>query len=191
MDFFIPLLIIGGIPVAIFVYLAFIKKDKEDQVVATEEIAVKVEASAKETAHADATINQTSEERKPIEVVVSVKLVKKVRGRFISAIATLMTIGIWAMIQLGMMGETLSFADAIRSGFITNPVNLIGIAALVSGIGWWFDDPACMLLSGISLVAAVIFDMSAWFVLIPAVLFGYASERLVPKYYIDTITDNV
>ena len=130
-------------------------------------------------------------ERKPVEVITSVKLVKKVRGKVLSAIATLMTIAIWAMIQFGMIGEELSLAEAIRSGFITNPVNLIGIAALVSGIGWWFDSPACMLLSGIALVASVIFDITAWFVLIPAIMFGFAAERLVPEYSIQTTTKKI
>ena len=191
MDFLIPFLIIGGIPVAIFIYLAFIKKDKEDQVVATEQIAVKVEPPAPDATTTEETTDTTPEEHQPIDVIVSVRLVKKVRGKILSTIATLMTIGIWAMIQFGMMGETPSLANAIRSGFITNPVNLIGIAALVSGIGWWFDDSACMLLSGIALVGAVIFDITAWFVLIPAVLFGYASKRLVPQYFIDTISEEI
>ena len=125
-------------------------------------------------------------DRKPVEIFTSVKLVKKVRGKVLSTIATLMTIALWALIHFGMIGEELSLAEAIRSGFITNPVNLIGIAALVSGIGWWFDSPACMLMSGIALVAAVIFDITAWFVLIPAVMFGFAAERLVPEYSIQT-----
>ena len=84
MNFLLPFLLLGGVPVAIFVYLAFIKKDKA-QVVATEEIAVTVPAPAQADAKSD-------DEPKPVEVVVAVRLVKEVRGKILSTIATVMTI---------------------------------------------------------------------------------------------------
>ena len=189
MESVILFLVLGAIPVAFFVYLAFLKKDTQETI-ATEEITIPIEEKSPE-AEEDPKGKENQNTRQPVEVVVSVRLLKKVKGRFLSAIASIITIIIWALCYVGSLVQDASIASVIHSGFVTNPINMIGIAALVSSIGWWFKSSSCMILSGIALVAAVLFDWTTVFVLVPAVMFFFSSIGLSPKYYIETTTQQL
>lgn len=189
MESVILFLVLGGVPIAFFVYLAFIKKETQETV-ATEEITIPIEEESPE-AEETAEDKESQTTNHPIEVVVSVRLLKQVKGKILSAIASIMTIIIWALCYVGSLVQDTSVINAIYFGFITNPINLIGIAALVSSIGWWFRSSSCMLLSGIALVAAVFFDWTTCFVLVPAVMFFFSSIGLSPKYSIETTTQQL
>jgi hypothetical protein len=127
----------------------------------------------------------------PDNVVVSVKLVKTVKGKVLMTIATILTIAVWAFFEFYLMSYDKTLGDQIYLTAFFNPFNLTRIAAFVSAFGWFAKDSTCMLLSGVALVGAFLTDLSLFFLLIPAVLFFFAGARLVPEYSIKTTTKQV
>lgn len=186
------------VPVTIFAIYVHIQNKKEPNT-PTEDIPMRITAPASVPASAvttpaeDAPTDHSAQTvvREPINVVVSVKLVKTVRGKVLMTIASIMTVVAWAFFEFNLMSYDKTLGDQIYLASFFNPFNLLRIAALVSAVSWWFNDSACMLLAGIALIGAVLADFSMWFLLVPAVLFFFASERLVPKYSIKTTTKKV
>lgn len=186
------------VPVTIFGIYVHIQNKKEPDT-PVEDIPMRitvpasVPASAVTTPDEDAPADAPAEivVREPIDVVVSVELVKTVKGKALMTIASIMTVLVWAFFEFNLMSYDKTLGDQIYLASFFNPFNLLRIAALVSAVSWWFDDSACVLLAGIALIGAVLADLSMWFLLVPAVLFFFASERLAPKYSIKTTTKQV
>lgn len=186
------------VPVTIFGIYVHIQNKKEPNA-PSEDIPMRitvpasVPASAVTTPDEDAPADSSTQAvvREPIDVVVSVKLIKTVKGKALMTIASIMTVAAWAFFEFYLTSYDKTLGDQIYLASFFNPFNLLRIAALVSAVSWWFDDSACMLLAGIALIGAVLADFSMWFLLVPAMLFFFASERLAPKYSIETTTKQV
>lgn len=186
------------VPVTIFGIYVHIQNKKKPNTTG-EDITMRItvpasaQASAVTAPSEDAPADSSTQAvvREPIDVVVSVKLIKTVNGKAMMTIASIMTVAAWAFFEFYLTSYDKTLGDQIYLASFFNPFNLLRIAALVSAVSWWFDDSACMLLAGIALIGAVLADFSMWFLLVPALLFFFASERLAPKYSIETTTKQV
>lgn len=117
--------------------------------------------------------------------VVPVRLVKKSKGGVFSFFGAAMTTVLWALLALTDMAQETTFVSAVQSGFITNPLNLIAIAALLSVFGWMFHDATCNLLAATALVGVVLVDLTGVFVLVPAIFLVIAYARMKPAYTLE------
>lgn len=112
-----------------------------------------------------------------IEAVVYAKIVRKNRGGIWGLIGFILTFICWLILVL-FVKEEPNIATAIYVHSIKNPINLIGIAALLSFFGLCFHDASCMLIASIALVYGFIMDWHVFFVLIPAVLLMVSNVRM-------------
>ena len=151
-------ILFGVIPICVIILFAFRKNGNEEE-------------TANETTPSDE--NDIPE----IEAVVSAKIVRKNRGGIWGLLGFIFTIICWLILVL-FVKQDPNIATAIYVHSIKNPINLIGIATLLSFFGLCFHDSSCMLLAAIALVYAFIMDWSVFFVLIPAVLLMVSNIRM-------------
>ena len=118
--------------------------------------------------------------------IVSAELKPKKKGGIIGLFGVLLTAAWWFFLVYFASEKDPTLADAIRSGYVTNPINLTAIAALVSFFGLIFHDASCILLGAIALVGAVLVDYSVFFGLIPAILLMVSHARMKNSICLET-----
>lgn len=123
------------------------------------------------------------------QYIVSVRLYIKSKGGVLSFIGAAMTVSLWLILTLGSTLQEETLVTAVRSGYITNPYNLIAISALLSVFGWIFHDATCNLLAAVALIGTFLVDYTATIVFVPAILLMIAYVRMKPRFILYTETE--
>lgn len=121
--------------------------------------------------------------------LVCARLYIKSKGGILSFIASAMIIVTLFLLDIGDLLDKDSLVTAIRSGFITNPYNLLVIAAMLSLAGWIFHDATCNLLAAVALVGVIFVDFTGLFLIVPAILLVIAYIRMKPRFVLYTETE--
>lgn len=169
-------ILFGVIPICVIILFSFRKNRNEEE-------------TSDETIPSDEATPSDENDIPEIEAVVSAKIVRKNRGGVWGLLGFIFTIICWLILVLFVKQEP-NIATAIYVHSIKNPINLIGIATLLSFFGLCFHDSSCMLLAAIALVYAFIMDWSVFFVLIPAVLLMVSNVRMKKNVGIKVKTDS-
>lgn len=110
--------------------------------------------------------------------VTDVKLERIQRGNTVGAWAMVLTIIQWGVFYFIVSETGNIIADSIRYGSIANPVNIAGIAAILSVFGYFGHDSSCMLISAAALASIFIYDMTSILItILPIILLCITSVR--------------
>lgn len=133
---------------------------------------------AKPTAQETLIQEQEPKQEQPTRYVTDVKLKRTNKGINIGLLAMLASLAAWGVIYFFTPSTGNDMADAIRYGSIANPVNLAGIAAILSIFGYFGNGSSCMLISAAAFTSILIYDLTAVIVVIlPIVLLCITSAR--------------
>lgn len=121
--------------------------------------------------------------------VKSVKLKRTSKGSNIGLCAMLATIAAWGVIYYFTEPTGNVMADSILHGSILRPLNLAGIAAILSIFGYIGSDSSCMLISAAALTGIALYNTNAIIlVVLPVVLLCITSVRFRDSLTLDVKT---
>jgi hypothetical protein len=188
---FFWIIVVPIVAFSIYVY-------RENKIVKQAEAAKSAEvAKADEPSHPVATIEpqeeQTAEtvpevkaDPKPAPIVrpvLDVELKQEKKGHVLGFVGFIITLVVWFLWTISQQ-ESTTIVAALQLVSIRNPYNIMTIATVLSFFGWAFRDASVTLLSAIALVLVFLFDYTAFFVIIPAIIAMVASVQMRPHYEI-------
>lgn len=152
----------------------------------------KAKAKQEETQPITPTI-YSPQEPKPIAIkekiyhfITDAELKETGKGNIIGAFATVLTIIVWVLFYKFTPSSGNSLADSILYGSIIYPVNLAGIAAILSIFGYFGHDSSCMLISAAALASIFIYDQSSIIIsILPIILLCITSSHFRHRFVLD------
>lgn len=152
----------------------------------------KFKANQEETQPVSPTI-YSPQEPKPIVIkeksyhfITDAELKETGKGNIIGAFATVLTIIVWVLFYKFTPSSGNSLADSILYGSIIYPVNLAGIAAILSIFGYFGHDSSCMLISAAALASIFIYDQYSIIIsILPIILLCITSSHFRHRFVLD------